>query len=121
MLSALELASQIEAGTLKPAAVIDLCAEAIEARENEIGAFVALDIEAARRRAEAPALAAAPLRGLPIGVKDIFNTADFPTEYGSPIYAGHRPVADSAVVSLLRRAGGVVLGKTVTTEFAYMQ
>jgi Asp-tRNA(Asn)/Glu-tRNA(Gln) amidotransferase A subunit family amidase len=121
MLSALELASQIEAGTLKPTAVIDLCAEAIAARENEIGAFVTLDIDAAHRRAEAPVLAATPLRGLPVGVKDIFDTADFPTEYGSPIYAGHQPVADSAVVSLLRRAGGVVLGKTVTTEFAYMQ
>ncbi len=123
MLSALDLARRIETGALTPAAVIDLCVEAIAAREPEIGAFVALDIEAARRRAksEAAALTAAPLRGLPVGVKDIFDTADLPTEYGSPIYAGHRPVADCAAVSLLRRAGGLVIGKTVTTEFAYMQ
>jgi Asp-tRNA(Asn)/Glu-tRNA(Gln) amidotransferase A subunit family amidase len=122
MLSALDLARRIEAGELTPAAVIDLCAEAIAAREAEIGAFVHLDIERARKQAQSSAdmLRASALRGLPVGVKDIFDTADLPAEYGSPIYAGHRPVADSAVVSLLRRAGGLVLGKTVTTEFAYM-
>jgi Asp-tRNA(Asn)/Glu-tRNA(Gln) amidotransferase A subunit family amidase len=121
MLSALDLARRIEAGALTPAAAIDLCAEAIAAREAEVGAFAVLDIEAARRRAEAPGLAASPLPGLAVGVKDIFDTADLPTECGSPIYAGYRPVADSAVVSLLRRAGGLVIGKTVTTEFAHMQ
>jgi Asp-tRNA(Asn)/Glu-tRNA(Gln) amidotransferase A subunit family amidase len=56
-----------------------------------------------------------------VGVKDIFDTVDFPTEYGSPIYAGYRPPWDCAAVSLLKRAGAVVLGKTVTTEFAHMQ
>ena len=61
-----------------------------------------------------------PLRGLPVGVKDIFDTADLPTAYGSPIYAGHRPMADAATVALMRRAGGIVLGKTVTTEFAFL-
>jgi Asp-tRNA(Asn)/Glu-tRNA(Gln) amidotransferase A subunit family amidase len=121
MLSALDLARRIEAGELTPAAVIDLCAEAIAAREAEIGAFVALDVAGARQQAFAPTLKSAPLRGLPVGVKDIFDTADFPTEYGSPIYAGHRPAGDCAAVSLLRRAGGIVLGKTVTTEFAHMQ
>jgi len=115
MLSALDFAHRIEAGELTPAAVVDQCAEAIAAREAEIGAFVSLDIEGAR--ACAPNSAA--LRGLPVGCKDIFDTADLPTEYGSAIYAGHRPKADAAAVSLVRRAGGVVLGKTVTTEFAY--
>src|SRR5439155_16477082 len=62
-----------------------------------------------------------PLRGLPVGVKDIFDTADFPTEYGSSIYAGHRPKADAAMVALVRRAGGVLVGKTVTTEFASLE
>jgi len=119
MLSALDLARRIEDGALTPAAVIDLCAEAIAAREAEIGAFAVLDIAGARRRADA--LKGTMLRGLPVGVKDIFDTADLPTEYGSKIYAGHRPVADCAVVSLLHRAGGLVLGKTVTTEFAHMQ
>jgi Asp-tRNA(Asn)/Glu-tRNA(Gln) amidotransferase A subunit family amidase len=66
-------------------------------------------------------LAASPLRGLPVGIKDIMDTVDFPTEYNSPIYRGHRPVADASVVTMVRRAGGIVLGKTVTTEFAYMQ
>jgi Asp-tRNA(Asn)/Glu-tRNA(Gln) amidotransferase A subunit family amidase len=102
--------------------VIDLCAEAIAAREADIGAFAHLDIARARQQAQASPdrLRAGALRGLPVGVKDIFDTAGLPTEYGSPIYAGHRPVADAALVSLLRRAGGLVIGKTVTTEFAYM-
>jgi Asp-tRNA(Asn)/Glu-tRNA(Gln) amidotransferase A subunit family amidase len=119
MLSALDLARRIEDGGLTPAKVIDLCAEAIAAHDAEIGAFVALDIDRARRQAEARRQSV--LHGLPIGVKDIFDTADFPTEYGSKIYAGHRPPWDCSAVSLLKRAGGVVLGKTVTTEFAHMQ
>ena len=113
MLSALKLARQIETGALTPRAVVELCADAIAKREAEIGAFVVLDIEAARVRADAGANL--PLRGLPVGVKDIYDTADLPTEYGSAIYAGHRPKADAAMVALVRRAGGVVIGKTVTT------
>lgn len=122
MLSALDLARRIDQGALTPAAVVDLCAAAIAAREPEIGAFTVLDIEGARRQAAsaAAALAATPLRGLPVGFKDIFDTADFPTEYGSPIYRGHRPAADAAVVAMARRAGGLVLGKTVTTELAHL-
>ena len=119
MLSALDLARRIEAGALTPRAVVEMCAEAIAARESEIGAFTALDIEGARRTADG--LASMPLRGLPVGMKDIFDTVDFPTAYGSPIYAGHRPKADAAMVMAVRRAGGVILGKTVTTEFASLQ
>ena len=119
MLSALELVRQIETGALTPRAVIDRCADAIAKRDGEIGAFVALDIEAARERADR--LATLPLRGLPIGVKDIYDTADLPTQYGSAIYAGHQPKADAAMVALIRRAGGVVIGKTVSTEFASLQ
>src|SRR5215471_4484346 len=119
MLSALELVRQIETGALTPRAVVDHCADAIAKREAEIGAFVTLDIEPARERADR--LTTLPLRGLPIGVKDIYDTADLPTQYGSSIYAGHRPKADAAMVALIRRAGGVVLGKTVTTEFASLQ
>ena len=121
MLSALDLARRIEAGALTPAAVIDLCAQAIDAREAEIGAFVSLDLAGARRQAQAPGLAALPLRGLPVGVKDIFDTADFATEFGTPIYKGNRPRQDAALVALVRRAGGLVLGKTVTTELAFLQ
>jgi len=118
MLSALDLARRIEGGELKPRAVVELCAEAIAAREQEIGAFVALDLDAARHAAEEPRLASAPLHGLPVAFKDIFDTADFPTQYGSPIYTGHRPRADATAVALTRRAGGIVIGKTVTTEMA---
>ncbi len=121
MLHALDLVRRIDAGELTPRAVIDLCAQAIAAREGEIGAFAALDLEAARRSAAAPHLLALPLRGLPAGIKDIFDTADFPTAYGSPIHAGHRPNADAAMVMMVRRAGGIVLGKTVTTQFASLE
>ena len=79
---------------------------------------MALDLDAARRAAEEPRLASTPLRGLPVAFKDIFDTADFPTQYGSPIYTGYRPRADATAVALTRRAGGNIIGKTVTTEFA---
>jgi Asp-tRNA(Asn)/Glu-tRNA(Gln) amidotransferase A subunit family amidase len=118
MLSALDLARRIESGELKPRAVVELCAEAIATREHEIDAFVALDLDAARRAADAPGLASTPLRGLPVAFKDIFDTAFFPTKYGSPIYQGHQPRADASAVALTRRAGGIILGKTVTTEMA---
>ena len=120
MLSALDLVRRIEAGELMPLAVLELCAQAIDAREKEVGAFAALDLDAARRHAEAPHFASTPLQGLPVAFKDIFDTADLPTAYGSPIYAGNRPRADATAVALTRRAGGIVLGKTVTTEMASM-
>ncbi|HEY4407074.1 MAG TPA: amidase [Xanthobacteraceae bacterium] len=120
-MSALALARAIEVGTMTPGAVLDLCAQAIARHEAQIGAFAALDIAEARRAAAGIGLRATPLHGLPIGIKDIFDTADLPTQYGSPIYAGHRPKADAALVSLVRRAGGLVLGKTVTTELASLQ
>jgi Asp-tRNA(Asn)/Glu-tRNA(Gln) amidotransferase A subunit family amidase len=122
MLSALALARRLDAGEIRPADVIDMCARAIAEREPTIGAFTTLDLDGAKARASARKdLATLPLRGLPVGVKDIFDTVDFPTEYGSPIYAGHQPKADAAMVALTRRAGGIVLGKTVTTEFASLQ
>ncbi len=120
MLSALDLVSRIKAGALSPRGAVELCAEAIDAHEKEIGAFVALDLDAARRRADEARWATTPLAGLPVAFKDIFATADLPTQYGSPIYAGYRPRADAAAVALTRRAGGNVLGKTVTTEMASM-
>jgi Asp-tRNA(Asn)/Glu-tRNA(Gln) amidotransferase A subunit family amidase len=120
MLSALDLARRIAAGNLSPLDAIDLCAKAIAIREAEVGAFAALDLAAAQRDAQ-PELARMPLCGLAVGIKDIYDTADLPTAYGSPIYAGHRPKTDAAMVMLVRRAGGIVLGKTVTTEFAGLQ
>ncbi|MBM3530901.1 MAG: amidase [Alphaproteobacteria bacterium] len=127
MLSALDLARRVESGELTPARLVELCADAIAEREAEIGAFVTLDLDGARRTAappagkDAPKVAAKdlPLRGLPVGLKDIVDSADLPTEYGSPIYAGHRPRADASIAALVRRAGGNVIGKTVTAEFAH--
>jgi len=118
MLSALDIARRIEAGELTPRAAVALCAQAIAMCEKDVGAFVALDLDAARRAAEEPQLSSTPLHGLPVAFKDIFDTADFPTQYGSPIYAGYRPRADATAVALARRAGGNIVGKTVTTEFA---
>jgi Asp-tRNA(Asn)/Glu-tRNA(Gln) amidotransferase A subunit family amidase len=119
MLHALELARRVEAGDVTPGRIVDMCAGAIGRREADVGAFTALDLDGARKAALAEGLTRKPLRGLPVAFKDIFDTTDTPTEYGSPIYAGHRPSTDAALVTLVRRSGGVTLGKTVTTEFAY--
>lgn len=73
----------------------------------------------AHRGGEA-ATAEGPLAGIAVGVKDIFDTHDMPTRYGSPIYATHRPASDSALVARLRQCGATIAGKTVTTEFAWM-
>ncbi|HZO00302.1 MAG TPA: amidase [Burkholderiales bacterium] len=101
---------------------VDACLAAIKARDSELHAWTVVDPKRARRQARA--LDAGPLRGvlhgIPVGVKDIFDTADLPTEYGSPIYKGHQPVADAACVAAARTAGAVIVGKTVTTEFATM-
>ncbi|MGB7034142.1 MAG: amidase, partial [Xanthobacteraceae bacterium] len=118
MLSALDLARRVEAGALKPRDLVELCAKAIAAREKDVGAFVALDLDAARAAAATPGLSGRPLAGLPVAFKDIFDTADLPTQYGSPIYDGYRPRADATAVVMTRQAGGVIIGKTVTTQFA---
>jgi len=122
MLSALDLATKIEAGELTPADTVELCIDAIKRREPEVHAFAALDLDRTRTHAHAAGakLAALPLRGLPVGFKDIFDTADFPTSYGSSIYSGHRPPADASLVAMTRRAGGIVMGKTVSTEMAFL-
>jgi Asp-tRNA(Asn)/Glu-tRNA(Gln) amidotransferase A subunit family amidase len=118
-LTATEAVRQIRAGRLSPVALMEACLDRIAAREPTTRAFAHLDRQAALRGAEIAS--AGPLHGLPFGVKDVFDTADMPTAYNSPIYAGHRPRADAAAVAWTRRAGGVLIGKTVTTEFAYRQ
>src|SRR5438552_6911672 len=85
--------------------------EATSAHEKSIGAFVCRD-ENAR------AQSAGPLRGIAVGIKDIMDTVDFPTEMGSPIYRGFRPRGDAAVVMTLKQAGATIVGKTTTTAFA---
>jgi Asp-tRNA(Asn)/Glu-tRNA(Gln) amidotransferase A subunit family amidase len=102
-------------------ALVSACLERIAAEEPRIGAFEHLDPEgalAAARRIDAQD-SRPPLAGLPIGVKDIFDTVDMPTERGSPAFRGRRPARDAAAVARLRAAGAIVVGKTVTTELAF--
>ncbi|CAE6882647.1 MULTISPECIES: amidase [Burkholderiaceae] len=94
------------------------CRERIRVLDPQLQAMTAV-LDAAEIVVEAET-ARGSLSGLPVVVKDIFDTYDLPTAYGSKIYEGHRPASDSAVVTQLRRAGALVLGKTVTCEFAYM-
>jgi len=107
-----------------PRAFLERCIEAIEAGEPEIGAFVATNLAGARAAADAAGArwaAGKPLSaidGMPVGVKDIMETADMPTEQGSPLFTGWRGGRDCAAVAALREAGAVIVGKTVTTEFA---
>src|SRR5687767_15703068 len=121
-LSATEAAARIAAGKLKSEALVAACLERIGQREREVQAWAYYDAELALAQARARDKEAprTRLHGIPVGVKDIFDTADLPTEYGSPIYRGHRPAADAACVAAARAAGAVILGKTVTTEFATM-
>jgi Asp-tRNA(Asn)/Glu-tRNA(Gln) amidotransferase A subunit family amidase len=120
MLSAVALAQAIRAGHLTPHEVAERCIEAVRAQEADVQAFAAFDADALLVGARAPDLARMPLAGLPVGIKDILDTTDMPTERGSPIYAGYRPATDAAIVRMTARAGGVIAGKTVTTEFAFM-
>ena len=96
------------------------CLEAVAAREPLVKAWETLDAEGALREARRiDGLSERPLLcGVPVGLKDLIDTSEIPTGYGSPLFRGHRPAADAACVRLLREAGAVFLGKTVTTEFA---
>ncbi len=102
---------------------VEECLERIAEREEAVHAWAFLDpddaLDQARRREMSTSRG--PLHGVPVGVKDIFDTADMPTEYGSAIYRGNRPDRDAAVVARLRTAGAVILGKTATTEFAALR
>ncbi len=115
-LTATEAARLIREGKLSATDLMEACLARIAAREPEVRAFAWHDAEAARRCAASAR--PGPLHGLPIGVKDVLDTADMPSEYGSPIWRGWRPKADAAAVAWARAAGGVAMGKTVTTEFA---
>jgi Asp-tRNA(Asn)/Glu-tRNA(Gln) amidotransferase A subunit family amidase len=119
-LSAREAAQRIAAGGLTAEALARACLERVAAREHEVGAWAHIDRDRvlAEARARDQATVRGPLHGVPIGVKDIMDTGDLPTGYGSRAYHDFRPRADAACVALAREAGAVVLGKTVTTEFA---
>jgi Asp-tRNA(Asn)/Glu-tRNA(Gln) amidotransferase A subunit family amidase len=120
-LSASEAARRLATREITAEQMARACLVRIEEREAEVRAWIHIDPDAVL--AQARQLDAGPVRGplhgLPLGVKDLIDTADMPTGYGSPVYAGHRPRADAACVALARAAGALVLGKTVTTEFAW--
>jgi len=118
-LSAAEAIAQLGSGALTAEALVRACLERAQER-RDVKAWILLDPEQALAQARGADHAGRPglLAGLPIGVKDIIETVDMPTEHGSPIYRGNRPFADAACVALLRMAGGTIMGKTVTTEFA---
>jgi Asp-tRNA(Asn)/Glu-tRNA(Gln) amidotransferase A subunit family amidase len=125
MLSAADAALEIREGRLTSEELVQACLERIRALEPKVQAWTFLDEEHAltqaraadeRKRSGEPI---GPLHGVPVGVKDIFDTADMPTENGTVLHQGRTPRADAAAVRSLRAAGAVILGKTVTTECAY--
>jgi Asp-tRNA(Asn)/Glu-tRNA(Gln) amidotransferase A subunit family amidase len=122
-LPATTLVRLIEGGELTAEVVVRSCLERIAEREPVVRAWSYLASEAALARARAFDKAGKKtlLGGVPFGIKDIFDTADMPTTYGSPIYVGWRPANDASAAALPRAAGGILLGKTVTTEFANRQ
>lgn len=111
-------------GSDSPRAFLERCLEVIEAQEDSVGAFVTLNIAGARAAADASTkrwqsgATFSPIDGMPVGIKDIMETADMATEQGSPLFVGWHGQRDCAAVTALRAAGAVVLGKTATTEFA---
>ncbi len=120
-LPAWQAARRLARRELSAEALMRACLDRIAERDAEVQAFVHLDADAALARARVLDAGPwrGPLHGLPLGVKDLFDTAAMPTGYGSPVYAGHRPAADAAAVTLCLEAGAVLPGKTVSTEFAY--
>ena len=121
-LSAVEIARLTRSGEISVAQVVGDCLAHIAAREPVVKAWAVFDAEGALRQARDLDRnnngVKGPLHGVPVGVKDVIDTFDMRTEMGSPIYAGHQPRADAACVALVRAAGAVILGKTVTAEFA---
>jgi Asp-tRNA(Asn)/Glu-tRNA(Gln) amidotransferase A subunit family amidase len=117
--SAMAIASQLKAGSLNAAALVGETLARIDAEDSSLGAFVArLDLPTALEQLKT---LEGPLHGLPVGVKDIFDTCDLPTRYGSALYLNAAARTDAAMINVIRRAGGLVIGKTSTTEFAFLE
>src|SRR2546429_5239256 len=123
-LSASEAARLIREGVLSSAELVQACLARVRETDAEVQAWAFLDPDHALAQARAAdewrlgGRPTGPLHGVPVGVKDIIDTADMPTENGSVLNAGRAPSRDATVVAMLRAAGAVVMGKTVTTEFA---
>ncbi|CAN7706871.1 amidase [Bradyrhizobium sp. LjRoot220] len=125
VLSLAEAAADIREGRITSAELMEDCLKQVAAVDEKVQAWAFLDRSYAMQQAEAAdahrkqGRALGPLHGVPIGIKDIFDTSDMPTEFGSPLWAGRTPRTDAAAVARLRSAGAVIMGKTVTTEYAY--
>lgn len=119
-LSATEARTLLDQGSISSEQLVRACLDRIHSRDGVVGAWEFIDEEGAIAAARSfdQGNISGPLAGIPVGIKDNFDTFDMPTRYGSRIYKGHRPVSDSACVALLREAGAIILGKTVTSEFA---
>ncbi|HLF12864.1 MAG TPA: amidase [Gammaproteobacteria bacterium] len=126
LLSASEAARLIRDGIISSEQLVEVCLARVREIDEQVQAWAFLDPDYALAQARAAdelrlsGKPIGPLHGVPVGVKDIFDTADMPTEYGSALYAGNTPSRDATVVAKLRAAGAVIMGKTVTTEFAYL-
>lgn len=118
-----DLARRISAGEITAEAAMQSCLERIDLREAEVGAFIHIDqavaLEAARAADNAEIKG--PLHGVPIGVKDIIDTEQFATAWGTRFYQEHRSQRNASCVELFLQAGAIIVGKTVTTEFAYFK
>jgi len=124
-LSASEAARLIRDGIISSEQLVEACLARIREIDPQVQAWTFLDADYALKQARAAdalrleGKPIGPLHGVPVGIKDIFDTADMPTEYGSVIHSGRTPSRDATVVTMLRAVGAVIMGKTVTTEFAY--
>ena len=118
-LSAVEAAAAIARGELSSQELVASCLERIAERDDAVKAWAHFDPDEAMAQARAADAkeAAGPLHGVPVGLKDIIDVAGMPTGFNSPIYPGYVPTADAACAAMIRKAGGLILGKTVTTEF----
>lgn len=123
-MTATQAATAVRNGDITSEELVRACLARIDEAEETVGAWAYLDPDHAIRQAKAADLARkegkamGPLHGVPIGIKDIFDTDDMPTEDGTVLHAGRRPLEDCTTVALLREAGAVIMGKTVTTELA---
>ncbi len=120
--SAVSAAEAIQSGLCTSEQLVQDCLQQIQNRESKVHAWQYLDPDHALLQARQcdREERKGVLHGIPVGIKDIIETADMPTDYGSAIFNGHQPAADARCIKLLKNAGAVILGKTVTTEFAYL-
>src|SRR5258708_6783794 len=119
-LSAVDMASLVKSGGITCEQVARSCIERVKQRDAVVKAWSYFDPDLILQQAQELDTRShrGPLHGVPVGIKDIIDTYDMPTEMGSPIYRGHRPASDASCVALLRAAGALIFGKTVTCEFA---